>query len=183
MSEATVPSTDQQQQQANLTVGGGSSNSATPSASNEVPPTPASANSTASNGSAATTNGSYTTQAAPETGANVGASKSAPLPPSSAASGTTSTGDNAPSGNQIKLGICAMDRKARSKPMRNILSRLLATGKFEIIVFGDKCILDEGMLGQMKLKSWSATILIDLTFVIFCFLLFQTLRTGQCVIS
>ena len=30
--------------------------------------------------------------------------------------------------------------------MRNILSRLLATKKFDIIIFGDKCIIDEGEL-------------------------------------
>lgn len=46
----------------------------------------------------------------------------------------------------VVLGVCAMDVKARSKAMREILTRLVerARGAIDVKVFGDKVILDEG---------------------------------------
>lgn len=40
----------------------------------------------------------------------------------------------------ITLGVCALDRKARSKPMQNILNRILANKDLDIHIvnFGDK---------------------------------------------
>lgn len=38
-----------------------------------------------------------------------------------------------------------MDVKARSKAMREILTRIVQRGQVEVKIFGDKVILDEGM--------------------------------------
>ncbi|RDI88796.1 hypothetical protein Vi05172_g1325 [Venturia inaequalis] len=41
------------------------------------------------------------------------------------------------------IGVCALDTKARSKPSRNILSKLIQNKEFDVVIFGDKVILDE----------------------------------------
>lgn len=41
------------------------------------------------------------------------------------------------------IGVCAVDIKARSKPMRNILDRMMQNEDFDVVVFGDKVIFDE----------------------------------------
>ncbi|EJD01000.1 uncharacterized protein FOMMEDRAFT_125573 [Fomitiporia mediterranea MF3/22] len=56
----------------------------------------------------------------------------------------------APVTNPIILGVCAMDVKARSKAMREILTRIVerSRGVVEVKIFGDKVILDEDV------KNW-----------------------------
>jgi hypothetical protein len=41
---------------------------------------------------------------------------------------------------KITIGVCAMDKKAKSKPMREILNRL-TSDLFTIVIFGNECIL------------------------------------------
>lgn len=48
------------------------------------------------------------------------------------------------SSSHIRLGICAMDKKARSKPMSEILSRLDST-LFNLVFFGDDVILNQSI--------------------------------------
>ncbi|KAH9938284.1 histidine phosphatase superfamily-domain-containing protein [Fomitopsis serialis] len=59
----------------------------------------------------------------------------------------------------IILGICAMDIKARSKAMREIITRLVerARGNIEVKVFGDKVILDEELARCDVLISFFST--------------------------
>lgn len=53
---------------------------------------------------------------------------------------------SAPKGPVVVLGVCAMDVKARSKAMREILTRLvdIEKGGVDVKIFGDVVILEEG---------------------------------------
>jgi inositol hexakisphosphate/diphosphoinositol-pentakisphosphate kinase len=49
---------------------------------------------------------------------------------------------------RVTVGICAMDKKSKSKPMKEILDRLRAKNLFDISIFGDECILNQ------PIESW-----------------------------
>ena len=43
-----------------------------------------------------------------------------------------------PADRKVILGVIAMDKKTRAKPMTHILDRLRATGEFIVVIFGEK---------------------------------------------
>ena len=49
-----------------------------------------------------------------------------------------------------RVGVCALDVKARSKASRNILTRLQGNGELDVVIFGDKVILDEGEFARTR---------------------------------
>ncbi|KAI5007330.1 hypothetical protein ZWY2020_050775 [Hordeum vulgare] len=51
-------------------------------------------------------------------------------------------------GGKIRIGVCVMEKKVLCSPMEQILERLQAFGEFEIIIFGDKVILED------PIESW-----------------------------
>lgn len=57
-------------------------------------------------------------------------------------------GENGDVGKKITVGVCVMEKKMFSAPMKQILDRLQAFGEFEIIHFGDKVILED------PIESW-----------------------------
>ncbi|ODV63470.1 inositol polyphosphate kinase VIP1 ASCRUDRAFT_30386 [Ascoidea rubescens DSM 1968] len=58
---------------------------------------------------------------------------------------STSANNNKNTRKIGKIGVCAMDKKVLSKPCRHILNCLNQNDEFELIIFGDKVILDESI--------------------------------------
>jgi len=46
---------------------------------------------------------------------------------------------------KITIGVCAMDKKAKSKQMTAIIDRLLSYNEFQVTLFGDDTILNKGV--------------------------------------
>ncbi|KAK9698402.1 hypothetical protein RND81_08G101600 [Saponaria officinalis] len=67
---------------------------------------------------------------------------------------SASKNDDEGFGGKVKIGVCVMEKKvkcdseASSSPMGQILERLEAFGEFEVILFGDKVILED------PVESW-----------------------------
>ncbi|GKY97682.1 hypothetical protein MPSEU_000726400 [Mayamaea pseudoterrestris] len=100
-------------------------------------PTRASKNSAVSNGSSATNvAATATAPPLPPTSRHKKNQSSKQLPFIPAAASTVDSVD------RIRLGICAMDKKARSKPMAEILSRL-DEDLYQVVFFGDSVIINE----------------------------------------
>lgn len=81
-----------------------------------------------------------------------GATRSSFEPVISALAHSNQSTNGAPA-KAVVVGVCAMDVKARSKAMREILTRLVERGgnMVDVKIFGDKVILDEGPVPQRSL--------------------------------
>ena len=78
------------------------------------------------------------------------------------------------------LGVCAMDIKARSKAMREILTRLRerSRGAIDVKVFGDKVILDEGQVFALQLSLHCSPAHVHRAYNIYIIHI-QTSKTGR----
>lgn len=52
--------------------------------------------------------------------------------------------------SKIRIGVCAMDKKATSKPMKEIITRITSFNEFEVIIFGDQVCPRGGAPGRLK---------------------------------
>lgn len=74
-------------------------------------------------------------------------------PPGAHEGGASATSAASAMQQKIRIGVCAMDKKAQSKPMREILGRLLRYGEFEMVAFGDEVRARGGQIADASLIS------------------------------